>query len=103
MMSQEYMRSKGMIENSSTGGALDEPAVGRVSRVEVDGHVLKVRTKTFKMLSEPTISELNAEVELLQKWLPRMVELDNSFDVDLSALDSQQVIQGIEDKLSGKT
>eukprot|EP00913_Durusdinium_trenchii_P031406 g29404.t2 len=49
--------------------------------VDVNGHLYKVRTKTFKMLDEPTVEELTVEVDMLKAWLPLMVKLDSSFDV----------------------
>ncbi|CAJ1377531.1 unnamed protein product [Effrenium voratum] len=43
--------------------------------VEVNGHLYKVRTKTFKMVDEPTVEELTVEVSMLKAWLPLMVRL----------------------------
>jgi len=97
MMTRDYMRDKGMLSEGAMSDIQHLPTT-----VVIRGHVLKVRTKTFKMLDAPTISELTAEQELLQKWLPRMVSLDAGFDVDLSELDDPDLIQGIEVVLNGK-
>jgi hypothetical protein len=65
----------------------------------VGGQEIKVRTKTFKMLDEPTVEEFIAELSLLHRWLPLMVELDDGLDVDLSSLDSEAEIGKIESAL----
>ncbi|CAE7194383.1 psuG [Symbiodinium sp. CCMP2592] len=38
----------------------------------VDDHVYKVRTKTLKMVDQPSIDELNTQLGLLRTWLPLM-------------------------------
>jgi len=83
---QDYMRLNG-IKRSRT--------------VEVKGHVYKVRTKTFKMLDQPTVEELAVELALVQKWLPLMTGLDNSFDVNLSDLEDPALLYRIERTLQG--
>jgi len=85
---QDYMRQNG---------------INRSRTVELKGHVYKVRTKTFKMLDEPTVEELAVELALVQKWLPCMTRLDNSFDVNLSDLDDPAVLRRIERTLHGGT
>ncbi|CAK0863270.1 unnamed protein product [Prorocentrum cordatum] len=65
----------------------------------VGGQAIKVRTKTFKMLEEPTEEELIVELSLLHRWLPLMVELDDGFDVDLNSLDGEAQIDEIESTL----
>lgn len=69
--------------------------------VEVDNHVYKVRTKTFKMIDQPTVEELTLQVTMLHKWLPLMVQLDNSFDVNLNDVDDPTQLQLIEQTLKG--
>ncbi|CAK0876595.1 unnamed protein product [Prorocentrum cordatum] len=66
----------------------------------VGGQKIKVRTKTFKMLDEPTDDELIVELSLLHRWLPLMVELDDGFDVDLNSLDGDVQIDEIENRFS---
>mmetsp|Transcript_70368 Transcript_70368/g.186757 ORF Transcript_70368/g.186757 Transcript_70368/m.186757 type:complete len:352 (-) Transcript_70368:47-1102(-) len=65
----------------------------------VNGKDFKVRTKTFKMLDEPTVEELMVELSLLQQWLPLMVALNDGFDVDLNSLDDKAQIDKIESTL----
>jgi len=107
MMTQEYMRRRGLIKDAPNGGTFEvtvasNEAFGRnTGCVDVDGHVYKVRTKTFKMLDSPTIGELKEETQLLYRWLPKMIELDDGFDADLSALDDARLIDNIEQVLAG--
>eukprot|EP00440_Ansanella_granifera_P057921 gb/GFBE01062788.1/.p1 GENE.gb/GFBE01062788.1/~~gb/GFBE01062788.1/.p1 ORF type:complete len:567 (+),score=150.73 gb/GFBE01062788.1/:1-1701(+) len=72
------------------------------SVVDVNGHMYKVRTKTFKMVDQPTIEELTVEVEMLRAWLPLMVKLDSGFDVNLNNADDPQVLRTIERTLRGE-
>jgi len=85
---QDYMRQNG---------------INRSRTVELKGHVYKVRTKTFKMLDQPTVEELAVELALVQKWLPLMTRLDNSFDINLSDLEDPAVLRRIERTLHGGT
>jgi hypothetical protein len=62
----------------------------------INGQEFKVRTKTFKMLDEPTVEELTVELSLVQQWLPLMVKLNDGFDVDLNSLDDNDQIQRID-------
>ncbi|CAE7772944.1 unnamed protein product [Symbiodinium pilosum] len=41
------------------------------------------RTKSVKMLEEPCCSELVAELQMLQAWLPALASLDEDIDIDL--------------------
>jgi len=65
----------------------------------ISGQKFKVRTKTFKMLDEPTVEELVVELNLLHQWLPMMVMLNDSFDVDLNSLDDKAHLENIENTL----
>lgn len=71
------------------------------SESDVNGHVFKVRTKTFKMVDQPTIEELTLQVEMLIKWVPLMVKLDNGFDVNLNDVEDPRALQRIERTLKG--
>jgi len=85
---QDYMRDHGINMDSSDA-------------VDVNGHVYKVRTKTFKMVDQPTIEELTVEVEMLRTWLPHMIKLDSSFDINLNNADDPEVLRNIERTLKG--
>jgi len=99
MMSQEYMRSRGLLKDDDVRlGTVATSEAFRVSAlpIEVNGHVYKVRTKTFKMLDCPTLGELKEELHLINRWLPRMVSLDDGFDADLTDLDDPRLLEAIE-------
>merc|ERR1719171_570020 len=49
----------------------------------VGDHVYKVRTKTFKIVDQPTVEELVVEVHLMKKWIALMVKLDSGFDINI--------------------
>merc|ERR1719382_396140 len=102
MMSQDYMRRNGLLKDTEAAQnvATHKAKATNCLTKEVNGHVYKVRTKTFKMLDCPTIGELKEQVELLHRWLPKMVELDDGFDADLSALDDPKLVEQIEMVLS---
>eukprot|EP00930_Biecheleria_cincta_P102065 TRINITY_DN93739_c0_g1_i1.p1 TRINITY_DN93739_c0_g1~~TRINITY_DN93739_c0_g1_i1.p1 ORF type:complete len:443 (-),score=76.37 TRINITY_DN93739_c0_g1_i1:364-1692(-) len=68
--------------------------------VSVNGHIHKVRTKTFKMLDAPKVEELTVQLDLVQRWLAPMVKLDSSFNVDLQSLDDIAKLQAIEHSLT---
>lgn len=63
---------------------------------------LRVRTKTVKMVDDPYMLELWAQLQLLKTWLPRIVKQDRSLDIDLNSLHSPDVLQRIEDLLSSR-
>lgn len=84
---QEYLKLAG-IENS--GGLM------RQKTVEVGGRVYKVRTKTFKMLDQPTVEELTVELAMLERWLSPLVKLDGSCDINLNDIEDPKTLQRIE-------
>jgi CRISPR/Cas system-associated protein Cas5 (RAMP superfamily) len=99
-------------EGGSVGSRASRLSVSSVKRREdaglrrrmswegtVNGHEIKVRTKTLKMLEEPTVEELIVELSLLHRWLPLMVGLDDGFDVDVNSLDGEADINKIESRL----
>merc|ERR1712039_216170 len=55
--------------------------------ISKDGHLKRLRTKTVKMLGEPTVEELTAQLVLLTMWLPYMVRKDGGFDVEIEGTD----------------
>lgn len=88
---EEYMTQQGLVEGTKTPGC-----------AVVDNHRYKVRTKTFKMVDQPTIEELTVQINMVRQWLPLMVALDDAFDVDISSLDDMEEIKAIQAILSGK-
>jgi len=97
---EQYLKEKGLIgENAEnfllgTQGKTDEI-------VDSTGHVYHVRTKSFKMIDQPTPEELHVELPMIRGWIPQLVYLDNGCDFDLDALDSHEHIREIEDTLRG--
>jgi len=65
----------------------------------VNNHFHKIRTKTFQMLEGPSGEELVLQLKLLSTWLPRMVGLDDGFDIDCNGLTNLDVINKVESTL----
>mmetsp|Transcript_60427 Transcript_60427/g.179948 ORF Transcript_60427/g.179948 Transcript_60427/m.179948 type:complete len:522 (-) Transcript_60427:116-1681(-) len=86
----------------ATEGYMKQTGICRSKTVEVSGHVYKVRTKTFKMLDQPSVDELTVELAMVQKWLPLMIQLDGSFDVNLDDLEDPSTLRRIERTLRGE-
>mmetsp|Transcript_117570 Transcript_117570/g.379441 ORF Transcript_117570/g.379441 Transcript_117570/m.379441 type:complete len:503 (+) Transcript_117570:109-1617(+) len=70
--------------------------------VSKDGHLKRVRTKTVKMLSEPTVEELTAELALLKSWLPHMVRKDCGFDIELDCTDDDERLRELHKQVTGE-
>lgn len=83
----EYMREKGLLSEHD----------------EVDAQEFKVRTKTLKMVGEPTLEELTCELDMLIRWLPMMVTKDSSLDVIIDDLDNPSQVKDIEEMLAKKS
>jgi len=102
---EEYMREVGIIKTAPVAGRdkdgewLAGTALTREG--EVSGHTFKVRTKTFKMISQPTVEELKVEIDICKQWLPLMVRFDHGFDIDLGGLQNSDDIRSVEAKLHG--
>jgi len=94
-----YMEEAGLIDNKK--GGMNE--LQRQRTMLVKGKIYKVRTKTFKMLDQPTVEELTVELAMLQKWLPLLIKLDNSCDVNLNDVEDPTTLQHIERTLRGIT
>lgn len=69
---------------------------------EVGGHVIKVRTKTFKMVDQPECDEVTTQVAMITRWLGLMVKLDEGFDVNLNELGNPAVLVKIERTLRSR-
>mmetsp|Transcript_2156 Transcript_2156/g.5464 ORF Transcript_2156/g.5464 Transcript_2156/m.5464 type:complete len:508 (+) Transcript_2156:77-1600(+) len=86
----EYMEDKG----------LDPLASRQMWQAEAGvTQMIKVRTKTFKLVDQPTVDELTTEVTLLEQWLPLMVTVDKTFDINLEDMEGPPHMWGIEEKL----
>lgn len=70
--------------------------------ISKDGHVMRLRTKTLKMLDEPTVEELTAEITLLCRWLPHMVQKDSGFDIELDSTEDNAALSAINKEITGE-
>merc|ERR1711957_491867 len=66
-----------------------------------EGKALKLRTKTVKMLGEPTVEELTAELTLLTKWLPHMIRQDSGFDIEIDNTDDNANLMALHKQITG--
>jgi len=64
-----------------------------------DPHIVRVRTKTCKLVDSPNLEELATELGLLTQWLPLMACADHSLDIDLDAMEGAPHTWGVEDML----
>jgi len=83
---QEVARRESLTKSQESGGV--EPPT-----------VINVRTKTFKMIDKPMIDELEAQHNLLLKWLPLIVKVDGHFDASLNDTDDLEEVNAIADEL----
>ncbi|CAE8731565.1 unnamed protein product, partial [Polarella glacialis] len=67
-----------------------------VQEVEVNGHLHRVRTKTMKLMEQPSIQELTEELKVLSSWLQNMVRLDDGFDLSLRDVDDGACLEAID-------
>lgn len=69
--------------------------------VVVDGHLHRIRAKTFKMMEQPSWTHLCQQIHLLEGWLPKMVPLDDGFDLFLKDVGDAAQVQTVEQVLRG--
>eukprot|EP00929_Paragymnodinium_shiwhaense_P051659 TRINITY_DN25957_c0_g1_i1.p1 TRINITY_DN25957_c0_g1~~TRINITY_DN25957_c0_g1_i1.p1 ORF type:complete len:404 (-),score=108.42 TRINITY_DN25957_c0_g1_i1:198-1409(-) len=92
---EEYIR------RGTEGGSL--LTTGATSEgVSKDGHLKRLRTKTVKMLCEPTIEELTAELVLLRRWLPYMIRQDSGFDIVLDSTEDDVQLRELHKQITGE-
>lgn len=85
----------------ATKDYMAQTGIREANSAVVDDHVYKVRTKTLKMIEQPTLDELNTQLGLLRAWLPQMVKLDSDFDLNLNTAADPTVLKHINDTLRG--
>lgn len=97
---EQYMKDRGLLNNSARDVLVNgKGSLGEC--VDSTGHVYHVRTKSLKIIDQPTPEEMELELRMVRRWLPQLVRLDGGCDFDLDALDSYASIQEIEDTLRG--
>jgi len=92
---QQYMRS--FLKPSEI-----EEGAPTLEGVDSEGHYRRVRTKTVKMLDEPTIEELVAQITLLARWLEPVVRKDEGFDIEFTTSDSDTVLNDLHYQVTGE-
>merc|ERR1712007_248045 len=66
-----------------------------------DGHRKRLRSKTVKMLDEPSCEELTAEMHLFVSWLPHVVGKDFGLDVELPGSDDDAALTQLNAQVTG--
>merc|ERR1712146_361345 len=51
------------------------------------GGKVNIMIKTIKMLDEPTIEELQAQLQILHSWLPKVVKYQDNLDISMESDD----------------
>lgn len=69
--------------------------------IDKDGHYLKVRTKTIKMLDEPTVEELTAQIMLIKQWVASIVARDDGFDLEIDNTEDDEELQKMHKEMTG--
>eukprot|EP00416_Gambierdiscus_australes_P021112 CAMPEP_0171061762 /NCGR_PEP_ID=MMETSP0766_2-20121228/4648_1 /TAXON_ID=439317 /ORGANISM="Gambierdiscus australes, Strain CAWD 149" /LENGTH=436 /DNA_ID=CAMNT_0011517489 /DNA_START=3 /DNA_END=1313 /DNA_ORIENTATION=- len=99
---EEYMRREMKGSQVLRTGVTPDGYAHTSEGVSMDGHLKRLRTKTVKMLSEPTIEELTAELALLKSWLPHMVQKDSGFDIELDCTDDNERLRDLHRQVTGE-
>jgi len=94
--SQDYMRRE------MEGGSVTSQPAHTEGGVSKDGHLMRLRVKTVKMLDKPTVLELTAELNLLRLWLPHIVRRDSGFDLEIEGTDDDRVLASLHKQVTGE-
>lgn len=73
----------------------------RILEVDVNGHFIKVRTKTLKLVEHPRAQDLALELGMLVQWLPLMVAADSSLDLEVTDVGNYAELQAVGETLRG--
>lgn len=92
---KDYMRKE-------TEGGMVIATGSTAEGISKDGQVRKLRTKTLKMLSDPTVEEMTAELTLLTRWLPHMVRQDSGFDLEIDNTDDDEKLRSLHKHITGE-
>lgn len=69
--------------------------------ISKDGHLQRVRSKTVKMLGEPGVDELIAEIDILTRWLPHIVTRDEGLDIPLDTCLDNDALSELHKHITG--
>lgn len=92
---EDYMRKE-------TEGGMIFTTGSTAEGISKDGQLRKLRTKTLKMLSGPTVEEMTAELTLLTRWLPHMVKQDSGFDIEIDNTDDDVKLRALHKHITGE-
>lgn len=70
--------------------------------ISKDGHRKRIRAKTVKMLEEPALEEMIAQMSLLHSWLPHLIKRDAGIDVVLEDSDNDATLNELNLTVTGK-
>mmetsp|Transcript_62525 Transcript_62525/g.173292 ORF Transcript_62525/g.173292 Transcript_62525/m.173292 type:complete len:263 (+) Transcript_62525:1507-2295(+) len=98
---EDYMRREMAGSKVLRTGVTPDGYTHTSEGVSTDGHLKRLRTKTVKLLGEPTIEELTAELTLLKSWLPHMVQKDGGFDIELDCTDDNERLRDLNRQVTG--
>jgi len=95
-----YMQDR-KVNHAEAGQEVWAPTEEGKWEKDSDGRTLRVRAKVCKLVDQPDIDELIIQLEMITKWLEAMVNLNDGFDLDLEALDTEDQVEIIESVLRG--
>mmetsp|Transcript_19415 Transcript_19415/g.33247 ORF Transcript_19415/g.33247 Transcript_19415/m.33247 type:complete len:274 (-) Transcript_19415:58-879(-) len=78
------------------GGTID------AAQKYANGNV-NLQTKTLKLVDEPTIEELNAQLTLLMMWLPHLVARRGNIDVEIKTTDDDEELMRLNNIITGRS
>eukprot|EP00927_Polykrikos_kofoidii_P048571 TRINITY_DN42831_c0_g1_i1.p1 TRINITY_DN42831_c0_g1~~TRINITY_DN42831_c0_g1_i1.p1 ORF type:complete len:432 (-),score=78.89 TRINITY_DN42831_c0_g1_i1:173-1468(-) len=78
------------------------PTMGGHWQREVNGHLYKVRVKLCKLLSKPDVDEITLQLDLVGRWLDKMVATDGGFELNLAVLEDEAQVQVITEVFDGE-
>lgn len=95
---------KAYMERETAGQAVSASADGATPEgASPDGRTRKLRIKTVKMLDSPTVEELIAQVSLLTRWLPFVVQKDVGFDLAFESTEDNAKLQSMHRDMTGES
>lgn len=82
-------------------GCFAKDGVWTAEETDSEGHYRRVRSKTWKLLDEPTVEEMIAEGALMKEWIMHIIAKDEGFDVELENTEDDSNLQVTHRMLTG--
>jgi len=76
---------------------------GLTAELIKSGHRIRLRTKTVKMLDEPALEEMIAQMSLLHAWLPHLVKRDEGIDLELDDSSDDTRLNDLNMEVTGES